>query len=69
MSRRCVCPDCGRRGVYLRMSAGGDVWSCRYERQYGCTFFAYDKGYDPEDVKQRGRLRAANPDNALVPRG
>lgn len=54
------CPDCARRGVYLRLDAD-DVYICRYE-YLGCEFYAYERGSMLKDLDGRRRLAEANPD-------
>lgn len=53
------CPDCHRRGVYLKLGSD-DAYVCRYEYR-GCTFYAYTGGYMDMDVAGRRRLADANP--------
>lgn len=57
-----VCPDCGKRGVHMKMSrvAGEDGWSCRY-----CGWWAYDSGEDDIDRYRRARLSNRNPDDGI----
>ena len=52
------CPDCGKRGVTLRIRRNGeDHMGCRY-----CKWFAYTYGGAKVDVDNIARLDAANPE-------
>lgn len=56
-----VCPDCGRRGVYVKLAPHGeDGYKCRYTH-LGCAFFAFTSGTYDRDVDGRTRLAASNP--------
>jgi hypothetical protein len=55
------CPDCGRRGVYVKLAPyGEDGYKCRYTH-FGCEFFAYTGGTMTRDVEKRQRLASCNP--------
>lgn len=56
------CPRCGKKGVSLRLNAGGDHYGCRY-----CDFFAYTGCNDDDDVKGRITLRELNLEHPLRP--
>jgi ribosomal protein L37AE/L43A len=52
---RLVCPDCGRKGVTLRL--GSEDWFvCRY-----CDWSACAQGNDRMDVERRSDLARFNP--------
>jgi hypothetical protein len=57
--RLMLCPDCSRRGVYLKLGMD-DAYVCRYAYR-GCTFYAYARGTMTVDLDGRHRLSAANP--------
>lgn len=49
------CPDCGKKGVSLRLRADEDHYGCRY-----CPFFFFTEGTDPRDVTNQARWNMAN---------
>lgn len=53
---RLVCPNCGRRGVTLRL-ANEDHYGCRY-----CDWYAFTNGLDAPDVVNRSALAEMNPE-------
>ncbi len=66
-----TCPDCGKRGIYLRFGEE-DWWMCRYCRDFACCYNAVHEEDgrllgDPTDVEQYRRLMAANPGSDLIP--
>lgn len=65
---RLVCPDCGRRGVYVNRNSGEDFYKCRYTH-LGCEFYGYTNGSLSMDVAARQRLAEANPGAAIPVRG
>lgn len=59
---RFVCPECGKKGVTLRLRANGeDHYGCRY-----CEWEAFSVGNATVDVEGRAALAAANPDHAAA---
>lgn len=56
------CPDCGRKAVYLRLCAD-DVYECKR-----CYWYAYERGNDDHDVRERERLDKLNPNKNITVR-
>lgn len=52
-----ICPDCTKRGVYLKMSATFDIYRCRR-----CDWYTYPDAGDRLDRENMDRLKAANPE-------
>lgn len=48
-----VCPQCGKRGVWMRLGTFEDWWMCRY-----CDWTAHSEW--PGDEDKRAALAAAN---------
>jgi hypothetical protein len=53
---RLACPECGKKGVTLRLSTSEDHWGCRY-----CDWYAFTSGDDRQDAEGRRALEEANP--------
>jgi len=58
-----LCPDCNRKGVYLKLLPNGeDNYRCRYR---DCGFYFYCQGTDQYDKKNEARLLECNMLEAL----
>jgi hypothetical protein len=56
VGQRLVCPNCGRKGVTLRLGRE-DHFGCRY-----CDWYAFNDGLDEPDVVNRSALAEMNPE-------
>lgn len=55
------CPNCGKKGVYLKLMVNEDNYRCRY-----CDWYVFTGGESQIDVVERTNLATVNPDVEVI---